>query len=145
MVQGLARDAVGEESAGREGRATPVSRWEWAVAAIGLALVVGTLGFLLAQAFAGGNAPPQVELHTGAVQPVGDGFLVTFTATNRGDATAATLVVEGTLFDGDTVVETSTATLTYLPANSTNEGGLYFAADPRRHRLVLRAKGYEKP
>ena len=122
-----------------------VSPWEWLVAAVGLVLVVGTIGFMLYHAIAGGDAPPQFEVEVVSIEQAGSGFLVTFTATNRGDMTAADVVVEGELRDDTGSKETSTATFTYIPAGSSREGGLYFAQDPRQFQLEVRAKGFERP
>jgi uncharacterized protein (TIGR02588 family) len=122
-----------------------ISPWEWLIAALGLLLVAGTIGFMLHRALTGGDAPPQIRLEIASVEPVGSGYLVTFTATNQGDTVAADLQIAGTLGDGPTATETSTATIAYLPAGSSRAGGLYFTQDPRQHPLTLRATGYEQP
>jgi uncharacterized protein (TIGR02588 family) len=115
------------------------------VAALGLCLVVGVVGFMLYRAFTEAGTPPTIEFTVDAIQPSGPGYLVTFTATNRGDEAAAALMIEGQLTGEDGAVETSAATLTYLPGGSQRQGGLFFAADPRAGQLTLRAKGYESP
>lgn len=122
-----------------------VSPWEWLVAAVGLVLVVGTIGYMLYHAIAGGNAPPQIEVEVMSIEQSGEGFLVSFTATNQGDMAAADVVIEGQLRDDSGILETSAATFAYVPAGSTREGGLYFAQDPRQFRLEVRAKGFERP
>ena len=122
-----------------------VSTWEWAVAALGLILVVGTIGFMLFRALTETGTPPTIEFSVGEIQPSGPGYLVTFTATNRGNEAAADLLVEGQLAGDDGSTETSSATLAYLPGGSHRQGGLFFVSDPRARPLVIRAKGYERP
>lgn len=138
------RDAAGDDrpAASSHGQVSP---WEWVVAALGLALIVGTIGLMLYRAVAGGNAPPRIELAVATIQPAGDGYLVTFTATNRGDTTAVDLAVEGELRGDGGSVEVSTATLSYVAAGSQRQGGLFFATDPRTGQLTLRPTGYEQP
>jgi uncharacterized protein (TIGR02588 family) len=122
-----------------------VSPWEWLVAAVGLVLVTGTIGFMLYHALAGGDTPPRIEVAVASIEQAGSGFLVTFTATNQGDMTAADVIVEGELRDDSGSKETSSAMISYVPAGSSREGGLYFAQDPRQFQLELHAKGFERP
>lgn len=121
------------------------SSLEWAVAVLGLALVLGTIGFMLYRAFAEEGTPPVIAIEVDTVRPAGDRFLVTFVATNRGDEAAADLVVEGESRGAGGDVEISTATLRYVPGGSEREGGLYFTSDPRTRTIILRPKGYERP
>lgn len=64
---------------------------------------------------------------------------------NRSRQTAAAVEIEGVLMQSGSQVETSGATLTYVPGNSEAQAGLVFTTDPRRRRLRLRVLGYEKP
>lgn len=138
------QDEAESPKAGRKDTAEPhrVSPWEWAVAALGLALVVGVIGFMLYRAYTEAGTPPTIEFTIDAIQPSGPGYLVTFTATNRGDEAAAAVMVEGHLIGDDGSVETSAVTLTSLPGGSQRQGGLYFGTDPRARQLTLRAMGY---
>ena len=81
----------------------------------------------------------------GAILSVRTGYLVQINVLNQGDATAATLKIEGLLLQGTKQVEMSETTIDYVPAHSKRKGGLFFASDPRRVTLQLRAKGYEEP
>jgi uncharacterized protein (TIGR02588 family) len=108
-------------------------------------LVVSTIGFMVYHAITGGDAPPQIEVEVVSIEQVESGFLVTFTATNQGDMTAADVIVEGELRDDAGSKETSSAMISYVPAGSSREGGLYFAKDPRQVQLEVRAKGFERP
>ncbi|ADI15565.1 hypothetical protein [Truepera radiovictrix] len=120
------------------------SRLEWGVAALGLLLVAGVLGFLLYQALLTPDTPPEIALRVLDVQPSSGGYLVRLEAANRGGETAAELVVEGALRRGGEVAETSELTFDFVPPDSVREGGLFFSQDPRG-RLELRAKSFREP
>jgi uncharacterized protein (TIGR02588 family) len=119
--------------------------WMWGIALAGLALGLGSIGFMLYEAAAGDSSPPDVTVRVGSILPTRNGFLVEFRAVNEGGSTAEGLTVEGELRSGAESVETSDTTIEYVPAHSAREGGLFFTSDPRRYELRLRAKGYEKP
>jgi uncharacterized protein (TIGR02588 family) len=119
--------------------------WMWGVALLGLALVAGSIAFMLYEAAAGDASPPDVTVRVEDIRPTRNGFLVTFRAVNEGGSTAEGVTVEGELRNGAESVETSDTNVEYVPARSEREGGLFFTSDPRRHELRLRAKGYEKP
>lgn len=126
-----------------KGGATPLA--EWLVAALGLLLVLGALAFLGFRALRSGDAPPDVSVHPQDISKVQAGYRVQFRARNQGDTTAEGVVVEGTLSEGDKVIERSEATVHFVPVRSEREGGLFFKKDPRAFRLELRALGYVKP
>jgi uncharacterized protein (TIGR02588 family) len=118
---------------------------EWVVAGLGALLVLGTIGYLAAQALWRDATPPDVRLVAEPARALEDGWLVRFRALNRGGEPAAELLIEGELRGPEGSVETSEATLDYLPPGSQREGGLLFSHDPRRFELALRAKGYARP
>jgi uncharacterized protein (TIGR02588 family) len=118
---------------------------EWLIGALGALLLVGTIGFLVWHALGRDEAPPDVRVVIEGVLELQNGYLVQFRALNEGGATAAQLVIEGELSGPDGPVETSEATLDYLPPRSDRQGGLFFARDPRGLDLQLRARGYAKP
>jgi uncharacterized protein (TIGR02588 family) len=115
------------------------------VALVGLILVSGSIGFLVYQAITRNSSPPDVTLNISSITTISNGYLVKFQAMNKGDSTAKGLIVEGQLKDGNEEIETSEATLDYLPSHSEREGGLFFTKDPRQFELRLRALGYEQP
>ena len=121
------------------------SRWEWVAAAASAALVLLMIGFMLYEAAAKPDTPPQVEVRAGPVVRAGEGWRVEFVASNRGFRAAAGVKVEGELKRGEESVETAEATLDYVPGESQRNGGLYFSHDPGQHRLELRAHGYQEP
>lgn len=122
-----------------------VSLWEWIVAGVGVILVVGSFGFLGYEAFRGQTSHPDIVVQVDAILPIHAGYVVQINILNQGDATAATLKIEGVLLRGTKQIEMSETTLDYVPAHSQRKGGLFFASDPRRVTLQLRAKGYEEP
>ncbi len=128
----------------REAR-RPVPVAEWIVAALGAVLVAGTIGYLVWLPASRDETPPDVRVVAGPVVALQDGWLVTFRAANAGGQAAAGVLVEGELAGPDGPIETSEATIDYLPPGSEREGGLFFSRDPRRYEVRLRAKGYVDP
>jgi uncharacterized protein (TIGR02588 family) len=125
---------------------SPVKRRLEAVAAsIGAILALATLGIIVWDGIRDQGRPALVTITAGAVTQHEAGYVVEVIARNSGDATAAALLVEGSLRQGDQVVETSETTFDYVPSRSQRKGGLVFAADPRAYALTLQAKGYIEP
>ncbi len=128
-----------------EGRSEHIPLWEWVTAAIGAVLVIGAIGFMLYQAVAGDDSPPDITIRVDTILPVQNGYLVKIRTTNRGGSTAAGVTVEGELHGDTGTIETSGTTVDYVPPRSERSGGLFFTQDPHRYRLELRAKGYQQP
>jgi len=123
--------------------ATPVI--EWVAAGLGLLLVTGVVIYLLIDGFAARPAFPEIAIEVQSLQRAGDGHVASFKAINRGRENASAVVIEGELRRGGTSIEQSWVTLDYLPSGSERSAGLFFAEDPRRYELVIRARGYVKP
>jgi uncharacterized protein (TIGR02588 family) len=132
-----------DRPAGAARRPIPVT--EWIVAGIGAALVAVTIGYLVWLATTRDATPPDLRVVAHRVLALPGGWLVEFRASNQGTEPAAQVVVEGELRGPGDTSETSEATVDYLPARSTREGGLLFSRDPRRGELRLRAKSYVQP
>ena len=128
-----------------QGKLTEAPLWMWAIGLLGLIFVLGSIGFMLYEAAAGDSSPPDVKLEVLAIHSTENGFLVEFRALNEGGTTAATLTVEGELWSGTQVIETSDTTIEYLPSHSERQGGLFFTQNPEQYDLQLRAKGFEIP
>ena len=47
--------------------------------------------------------------------------------------------------DGTAIVETSSATIDYVPGHGAAEGGVFFSRDPRRMTLKIRPLGFQTP
>lgn len=129
----------GEEGGGSK------SRWEWVAAMASSLLVLAVVGYLLYDAVARPRTPPAITVQADTVLKTGGLWLVRFRADNQGHETAAGVLVEGALMEGERPVESSQATLDYVPGESVRHGGLFFRADPRAYRLELRVHGYQEP
>jgi uncharacterized protein (TIGR02588 family) len=136
---------VSQEAGKEQGKIKDAPLWMWGIAFLGLALVLGSIAFLLYEAATGDSSPPDVTVRVDSILLTWNGFLVKFRAINEGGSTAEGLTVEGELRNGTESVEVSNTTIEYVPSHSEREGGLFFTVDPRRYELQLRAKGYEKP
>lgn len=118
---------------------------EWVAALIGLAITLALLGFVGWQALTPQtDATPAIVVTAERVVPVEGGYVVEVTARNMGGSTAADVQVEGTLGKGAGAPKSS-VTFPYVPGQSERQGGLFFAEDPRKKGLEVRALGYTKP
>lgn len=119
---------------------------EWVSAAIGLAITAGMFGFLALEAVSDGEGvPPVLEAEPAALFFANGRYIVEVDVENLSSQTASAVNVEGALMAGNEPVETSNATLAYVPGDSKRRAGLFFARDPRELRLRLRVTGYERP
>lgn len=126
-------------------RTAGTSTLEWIIALISSLVVTATIAFLIYEAIVEEDTPPLIEIRTESVTPYEKGYIVELMVHNSGHATAAQLIIEGTLLDGDSTIQTSTATLDYLPAHSLRRAALIFAHDPNRYRLQVRPSGFTYP
>lgn len=124
---------------------TKIPFWEWMIAGAGLILVIGSVGTILYRAVTEDATPPNLAFSVNSIEQTGGGYVVKFSVTNSGNETAAGLMVEGILKNGEENAETSTASFTYAPANSVRQGGLLFTKNPNDFKLQIRALGYEQP
>ena len=116
---------------------------EWAAAAVGLALILGSIGVIGREALFGKKGPPSISVRAGEVTETATGYVVDIVAENTGGETAAQVVIEGELNGGSP--EWREATIDYLPAGSERRAGLVFGADPRTNGLKLRARSFVEP
>lgn len=118
---------------------------EWVSAAIGLAITGAMFGFLALEPGQQNGVPPLLTVVPVTLVQAPGYYVVEFDVRNESAATGAAVQVEGTLKQGGTEVETSTASLSYVPGESIQGGGLMFTRDPRHYRLELRVTGFERP
>lgn len=119
---------------------------EKAMAALGLAIVLGFAGILAREAWRGEAREPAIEVEALAAERLDGRHRVRFVARNSGETAAAEVRIEGELRDSNgVVVERSDAQLSYVPGRSQQRGGLFFEHDPAHHQFRIRATGYEKP
>ena len=125
--------------------AEKTSRLEWAVALLGLVLVLGAAGYMAAYGLAGPKRPPVLMIEQVSVVPVEGRYALRFEARNEGDATAASVQLAAELLEDGEVVERAEAVLDYLPRDSRREGAFLFSRDPQAYVLDLRIEGYTAP
>jgi uncharacterized protein (TIGR02588 family) len=118
------------------------SRW---LAALGMLFVVGSFAMLLRESFSGGRPVAEIVIHVDEIVQSAHGYLVSVKIDNAGDATAASLTVEGVLMRAGKNVETSLVTVDYVAAGSKRDAALFFTNDPRQGDLIVRPKGYIEP
>ena len=86
-----------QEAEKDQGKIKDAPLWMWGIAVLGLALVLGSIVFLLYEAAAGDSSPPNVTVRLDSIRPTQNGFLIEFRAINEGGTTAQGLTVEGEL------------------------------------------------
>lgn len=119
---------------------------EWITASIGLVLLLGVVGVILADALGRGHeAPPEIVVEPLAIRPVGAGWIVEFEARNIGRAPAAEVQVTGRLSADKGEPERRSASIDYLPGGGAAKGGLLFRSDPATAGVELLAEGYRQP
>jgi uncharacterized protein (TIGR02588 family) len=158
--------SAAEEPAGRNGKAQLAEReqkmghvaepnaapqetpfWEKAVGVAGLLVVLGVVGFLLYEALQPQTAA-DIVAEVKAVIPQAGGYLVDFDAANHGRQTAASVTIEGALYDPahpEEPVETAEVTFDYIPDQSERTGSFVFEHDPRKYEVRLQVKGFMDP
>ena len=121
--------------------------WEKAVGVAGLLVVLGVVGFLLYEALQPQTAA-DIVAEVKAVIPQAGGYLVDFDAANHGRQTAASVTIEGALYDPahpEEPVETAEVTFDYIPDQSERTGSFVFEHDPRKYEVRLQVKGFMDP
>lgn len=119
---------------------------EWVIFAIGLILVVSTLGYLIYDATTVSETPPSMEFQLGETQQQNQQFIVPVSVTNKGGQPAETVQIEVVLERSGEELETAEFEIAFLPRGATRSGWVTFKTDPRKaDRITTRAIGYEKP
>lgn len=140
----MAMNGSKSKPAGRSrGASTPLL--EWISGAIGLAILLATIGFLGWGAFTRGAETPALEAAVERVVSGASGHTVVVAVRNTSAAMAADVEVEGRLAAGDDSPLTSTAKIDYVPGRSTRRVGLVFEAPPAAGALEVRVLGYREP
>lgn len=121
------------------------NRLEWAVFAVGLVLVLGTIGALVWDGIRASDEPPDLIVELGAPERRGQGWAVPVTMHNRGGQTAEGVRVEVALELSGGRRETAELEFPFLPRASQREGWVHFLHPPGAGRLTGRVAGYEEP
>lgn len=93
------------------------SAGEWALGVIGALLAVAMLGFLAQQAVVR-DGGPQLQVVLTGVQETPGGFVVSLRVENSGGRTAQAVQVTGEVRTDGATVDTGSATVSYVPADS---------------------------
>lgn len=129
----------------RSGTHDPIPLAEWITAAVGLVLVLATVGILVREGLRRDGRPPEITLRVVDVTGTASGWVARFEAHNAGDEVAANLEVAGEIVAGDSVLESASAVIDYLPSGARRSGGLHFRRAPADGTLRLHPVGYQKP
>ena len=121
------------------------SIWEWAVAAVGAAIIASAIGYMAWYGVTHPQTPPALSIRQTSIAPSAEGYLVQVLVRNQGGSTAAAVHIGGELIENGSVVEESEAVLDYVPENSARGASLQFMREPSAFTLQLRVKGMAKP
>lgn len=123
------------------------NRLEWLVFALSLVLLLSVAAYLGRSAWLAGHELPQLELSAGNALRCPTGFMVEVTVRNRGDQTAESVEVEGTLKPPRGDGENSSFTLEAVPRRTQESGWMVFRTDPglSPQGLQLRVVGFSTP
>ncbi|WEZ84318.1 hypothetical protein P6U16_06635 [Rhizobium sp. 32-5/1] len=118
---------------------------QWLTGAICAVLVSGMIGWIGYEAVIGQEGQPELSTRIVHQDRVGDGQRVVFLIENAGARTAAAVVVQGQIRNGEAVLETSEVTFDYVPAHSSVSGAMLFQSPRDAGRLQIRPTGYSDP
>ncbi|MEX0808968.1 MAG: hypothetical protein WD044_09580 [Dongiaceae bacterium] len=118
---------------------------EWIVAAVGGAILICLVVYLVWCGISRSSIPPQITVSVTEIHETAGSYVVAFTARNAGNLTAASVSIVGEVVRDGEIVATARAVLDFVPESSERKGGLLFAIDPDDGELVLRAESYIEP
>ena len=118
---------------------------EWVTGVLGLAVVVGTLGFIGYEAFLDGPAEPHLEATVETTGRAGAGFSATVMVRNQSRQAAADVLVEGVIRSREGADLRSEVRLDYVPGLSSRKATLVFPRAPGEEGIAVRILGYTTP
>ncbi len=119
---------------------------EWSVFAVGLVLVLGTLGYLVYDALTMGSEPPVIEIRLEPTVERAGNYIIPVSIKNNGDQTAEGIHIEVQLIQQGRELERSEFVVAFLPRQATREGWVTFKTNPATaEQITARVLGYEKP
>lgn len=127
-----------------EGNEKPPA-WEWAVAALGAAVLLVFASYLAHDAFFGPRVIATPHAQVLRTQRLHDRHAITASIHNQGSESLAELKVVATLRRQGTVVESADTVLAFLPRHASRTVTFYFDNDPALHDVVVKAESSQKP
>lgn len=112
---------------------------------VGLAIVLGTLGFIGYEEFRPGPDEPRLEVLVETSQMTATGLVATVLVRNTSRQAAAEVLVEGVIRAPGGGEQRSEVRLDYVPGLSTRRVSLVFAASPGDSGVAVRILGYTTP
>jgi len=129
----------------REKQSATPGAIEWAVGAVSAVVVLAMISFLLYQAWSTREGAPSLIVNVDRIRATDGVHHVEFRVENQGDATAAEVLIQGRLRDGDRLIEEREVTFDYVPGGSEGRAALIFTNDPAGYDLELIPSGYREP
>jgi uncharacterized protein (TIGR02588 family) len=124
----------------------PAKNWlEWAVFAVGMILVLATLGFLVRESLVASGGTAEVVVRLGSPKPSAGGFMVPVEVENAGQGTAEDVKVTVVLETSGAEPEEAELDIAFLPRDSRRNGWVTFRNDPGRGSLRLGPITFEDP
>ena len=117
---------------------------EWITGILGAVVFLGLIAVTLKAAL-NPQTPPSIQVEITRIEKLREGYVVEFTARNKGNTTGAAVTLVAILKIDGAVVEERTAQLDYLPAGSLKKGGFFFRKDPGMGDLNIEADGFTDP
>jgi uncharacterized protein (TIGR02588 family) len=121
------------------------NRLEWSVFAVGLLLVLATLGFLVRESLVGEGSPPEIVARLGTPRPAAGGFMVPVEVTNLGQGTAEDIRVTVLLERRGPERDEADLDIAYLPRDSRRSGWVTFPGDLGQGTLRVGSIAFEVP
>ena len=118
---------------------------EWITGLAGLAIVLGTLGFIGYEALRGGPDAPALDVVVEHSSEEPNGFVVVVRVRNENRQAAAEVLLEGVVRLADGRERRSQARLDYVAGLSTRRATLLFPAAPAGGTVEVRILGYTTP
>jgi uncharacterized protein (TIGR02588 family) len=125
----------------------PRKNWlEWTVFAIGVLLVLTTIGLLVWDSARTAGGPADVTVDVGAARAGAQRHFIPVTVRNQGDGAAEGVQVEVVLEREGAELERATLVIPFLPRGAQRNGWVSFGVAPlETDRVTVRALGFERP
>ena len=120
--------------------------FEWTIFALGLVLILITLGYLIYAELTRGSDPAQLSVKLGEAKLSANRFLLLVLVTNTGDTTAEDVHIDVRLRTSDGQEERAELEFPHVPRQSRRRGWVTFQTDPAKSmKLEGIVMGYREP